>query len=169
MVDLPSQPLGDMDPKFQKIALETGELTYGLPGTRTREKLLLNVANDVYWEHFRKGCHCLRTCRGGCVARYAVPRVGKKVMMRLQTTSCLFHGVSPESQVSLPAPSIGEVPAEVEAVQSCVSHEPLRGGSSYQGSDPNPPGDSSKRVEDEGERRQTSSPVRRADRRPETA
>jgi 4-carboxymuconolactone decarboxylase len=52
MVDLPSQPLGDIDPEFQKIALETGGLTYGLPGTTTREKLLLNLANDVCREHF---------------------------------------------------------------------------------------------------------------------
>src|SRR5215207_8433251 len=52
MVDLPSQPLGDIDPEFQKIALETGELTYGLSGTSTREKLLLNLANDVCREHF---------------------------------------------------------------------------------------------------------------------
>ena len=51
MVDLPSQPLGDLDPEFQKIALETGELTYGLSGTSTREKLLLNLANDVCREH----------------------------------------------------------------------------------------------------------------------
>jgi hypothetical protein len=33
MVDLPSQPLGDIDPEFQKIALETGEMTYGLSET----------------------------------------------------------------------------------------------------------------------------------------
>jgi len=52
MVDLPSQPLGDIDPEFQKIALETGGLTYGLSGTSTREKLLLNLANDVCREHF---------------------------------------------------------------------------------------------------------------------
>ena len=51
MVDLPSQPLGNIDPGFQKIALETGELTYGLSGTSTREKLLLNLANDVCREH----------------------------------------------------------------------------------------------------------------------
>jgi hypothetical protein len=51
MVDLPSQPLGDIDPEFQKIALETGGLTYGLSGTSTREKLLLNLANDVCREH----------------------------------------------------------------------------------------------------------------------
>ncbi len=52
MIDLPSQPLGDIDPEFQKIALESGGLTYGLPGTTTREKLLLNLANDVCREHF---------------------------------------------------------------------------------------------------------------------
>lgn len=52
MVELPSQPLGDIDPEFEKIALETGELTYGLSGTGTREKLLLNLANDVCREHF---------------------------------------------------------------------------------------------------------------------
>lgn len=52
MVELPSQPLGDIDPEFEKIALETGELTYGLSGTSTREKLLLNLANDVCREHF---------------------------------------------------------------------------------------------------------------------
>jgi len=51
MVYLPSQPLGDIDPEFQKIALETGGLTYGLEGTSTREKLLLNLANDVCREH----------------------------------------------------------------------------------------------------------------------
>src|ERR671938_56599 len=43
MVDLPSQPLGDIDPEFQKIALETGELTYGLSGTSTREKFRLHI------------------------------------------------------------------------------------------------------------------------------
>ena len=52
MVDLPSQPLGDIDPEFEKIALETGELTYSLSGTTMREKLLLNLANDICREHF---------------------------------------------------------------------------------------------------------------------
>jgi len=47
MVDLPSRPLADIDPEFEKMALETGEWTYGLPGTATREKLLQNLANDV--------------------------------------------------------------------------------------------------------------------------
>jgi 4-carboxymuconolactone decarboxylase len=52
MVDLPSQPLGDIDPEFEKIALETGAFTYSLSGTTTREKLLLNLANDICREHF---------------------------------------------------------------------------------------------------------------------
>ena len=51
MVDLPSQPLGDIDPEFQKIALETGDWTYALSGTSTREKLLINLVNDVCREH----------------------------------------------------------------------------------------------------------------------
>ncbi|MDQ3496582.1 MAG: carboxymuconolactone decarboxylase family protein [Actinomycetota bacterium] len=52
MVELPSQPLADIDPEFRAIALETGEWTYGLSGANTREKLLLNLANDVCREHF---------------------------------------------------------------------------------------------------------------------
>jgi|SRR5215208_345476 len=52
MVELPSQPLGDIDPEIQKIALETGELTYSLSDTSTRDKLLLNLTNDVCREHF---------------------------------------------------------------------------------------------------------------------
>lgn len=57
MVDLPSQPLADVDPAFQQIALETAALTFGLPGTTTREKLLLNLANDVCREHFGLAFH----------------------------------------------------------------------------------------------------------------
>ena len=68
MVELPSQPLGDIDPEFEKIALETGELTYGLSGTTTREKLLLNLANDVCREHFG-------------------------LAFRLHVQAALFHGV----------------------------------------------------------------------------
>ncbi len=68
MVDLPSQPLGDIDSEFEKIALETGELTYGLSGTSTREKLLLNLANDVCREHFG-------------------------LAFRLHVQAALFHGV----------------------------------------------------------------------------
>jgi alkylhydroperoxidase/carboxymuconolactone decarboxylase family protein YurZ len=52
MVDLPSQPLADIDPAFQQIALETAALTFGLPGLTTREKLLLSVANDICRAHF---------------------------------------------------------------------------------------------------------------------
>jgi alkylhydroperoxidase/carboxymuconolactone decarboxylase family protein YurZ len=47
MVDLPSRPLADLDPEFERMALETGELTYALPGTSIREKLLQNLANDI--------------------------------------------------------------------------------------------------------------------------
>jgi 4-carboxymuconolactone decarboxylase len=51
MVDLPSRPLGELDPEFERMALETGGLTYGLPGTSVREKLLQNLANDVCRSH----------------------------------------------------------------------------------------------------------------------
>ncbi|WP_228011195.1 hypothetical protein [Nonomuraea phyllanthi] len=47
MVDLPSSPLADVDPEFEKIGLETAGLTFGLPGTGTREKLLQITAHDV--------------------------------------------------------------------------------------------------------------------------
>lgn len=47
MVDLPSSPLAAIDPQFEKMALETGGLTYGLTGTSVREKLLQNITNDV--------------------------------------------------------------------------------------------------------------------------
>jgi hypothetical protein len=52
MVELSSQTLGDIDFEFEKIALETGELACGLSGTSTREKLVLNLANDVCRERF---------------------------------------------------------------------------------------------------------------------
>jgi 4-carboxymuconolactone decarboxylase len=51
MVVLPSQPLAEIDPEFEKIALETGQFTYGLAGASTREKLLLCVANDICRQH----------------------------------------------------------------------------------------------------------------------
>jgi 4-carboxymuconolactone decarboxylase len=51
MVDLPSRPLADIDPEFEKIALETGALTYALPGTTVREKLLQCVADDICRGH----------------------------------------------------------------------------------------------------------------------
>jgi 4-carboxymuconolactone decarboxylase len=47
MVDLPSSPLAAIDPQFEKMALETGRLTYELTGTSVREKLLQNITNDV--------------------------------------------------------------------------------------------------------------------------
>jgi alkylhydroperoxidase/carboxymuconolactone decarboxylase family protein YurZ len=47
MVDLPSRPLAVLDPEFERMALETGSLTYGLTGTNFREKLLQNLANDI--------------------------------------------------------------------------------------------------------------------------
>jgi 4-carboxymuconolactone decarboxylase len=50
-VDLPSQPLAELDPAFEEVALETGELTYGLPGLSLREKLLVCLANDVCRGH----------------------------------------------------------------------------------------------------------------------
>jgi 4-carboxymuconolactone decarboxylase len=47
MVDLPSRPLAVLDAEFERMALETGSLTYGLTGTSVREKLLQNLANDI--------------------------------------------------------------------------------------------------------------------------
>jgi 4-carboxymuconolactone decarboxylase len=47
MVDLPSSPLAACDPQFEKMALETGGLTYELTGTSLREKLLQNITNDI--------------------------------------------------------------------------------------------------------------------------
>ncbi|MCM0673348.1 carboxymuconolactone decarboxylase family protein [Micromonospora phytophila] len=47
MVELPSSPLADVDPEFERMALETGGLTYQLTGTSIREKLLQNLTNDV--------------------------------------------------------------------------------------------------------------------------
>jgi alkylhydroperoxidase/carboxymuconolactone decarboxylase family protein YurZ len=50
-VDLPSSPLAAVDPEFERMALETGAFTYGLPGTRVREKLLQVIAADVCRGH----------------------------------------------------------------------------------------------------------------------
>ncbi|WP_396911079.1 dehydrogenase [Mycolicibacterium sp.] len=47
MVDLPSSPLAAIDPEFETLALETGSLTFGLPGTSPREKLLQVTAHDI--------------------------------------------------------------------------------------------------------------------------
>ncbi|MEV4113429.1 hypothetical protein [Nonomuraea sp. NPDC049695] len=47
MVDLPSGPLAAVDAEFEKMALETGGLTFGLRGTSAREKLLQVTAHDI--------------------------------------------------------------------------------------------------------------------------
>lgn len=47
MVDLPSSPLGEVDPVFEQMALETGSFTYGLEGTSVREKFLQLITNDI--------------------------------------------------------------------------------------------------------------------------
>jgi len=47
LVELPSSPLGEADPAFESIALETAHVTFQLPGTTVREKLLQNIAQDV--------------------------------------------------------------------------------------------------------------------------
>lgn len=46
-VELPSSPLGEVDPQFEKLALEVAAVTFGLPGTGIREKLLQNLTLDV--------------------------------------------------------------------------------------------------------------------------
>jgi 4-carboxymuconolactone decarboxylase len=47
MVELPSGPLAEIDPEFEKMALETGGFTFGLAGTSIREKLLQVTAHDI--------------------------------------------------------------------------------------------------------------------------
>jgi 4-carboxymuconolactone decarboxylase len=51
MVDLPSQPLAELDLRFERIALETGSSTYQIPGTSTREKLFQCLADDICRGH----------------------------------------------------------------------------------------------------------------------
>jgi 4-carboxymuconolactone decarboxylase len=46
-VDLPSGPLAEVDTEFEKMALETGGLTFALTGTSVREKLLQNLTQDI--------------------------------------------------------------------------------------------------------------------------
>lgn len=46
-VGLPSSPLGEIDPQFEKLALDVVAFTFGLPGTSVREKLLQNLTLDV--------------------------------------------------------------------------------------------------------------------------
>jgi 4-carboxymuconolactone decarboxylase len=47
MVDLPSSPLAAIDAEFERMALETGDFTFGLPGTSVREKLLQVTTHDI--------------------------------------------------------------------------------------------------------------------------
>jgi 4-carboxymuconolactone decarboxylase len=47
MVELPSGPLAEIDHEFEKMALETGGMRFGLAGTSTREKLLQVTAHDI--------------------------------------------------------------------------------------------------------------------------
>lgn len=47
MTELPSGPLVEADPAFARLGLETGQLTYALPATTVREKVLQNLADDV--------------------------------------------------------------------------------------------------------------------------
>ncbi|WP_454792741.1 carboxymuconolactone decarboxylase family protein [Mycolicibacterium lutetiense] len=68
MVDLPSSPLADIDPEFEKLALETGGLTFGLPGSTPREKLLQVTAHDI------------------CRANFGLP-------FRMHITALTMHGV----------------------------------------------------------------------------
>ncbi len=51
MVELPSGPLGNLDPRFEKLALEVAAFTFALPGTSVREKLLQNLTLDVCRSH----------------------------------------------------------------------------------------------------------------------
>ena len=69
MVDLPSQPLKELDPQFEKVALETGAFTYGIQSTTPGEKLLFCIANDI--------------CRGHLGLAY-----------RLHVTAAIAHGMS---------------------------------------------------------------------------
>jgi alkylhydroperoxidase/carboxymuconolactone decarboxylase family protein YurZ len=46
-VNLPSSDLAEVDPEFEKMALETGGFTFALTGTSVREKLLQNLTQDI--------------------------------------------------------------------------------------------------------------------------
>lgn len=46
-VELPSSPLGEVDPQFERLALDVGAATFGLGGTSVREKLLQNLTMDI--------------------------------------------------------------------------------------------------------------------------
>ncbi|MDQ2638238.1 MAG: carboxymuconolactone decarboxylase family protein [Actinomycetota bacterium] len=46
-LDLPSSPLADVDPEFEKVGVETAQLVFALAGTNMREKLLQNLTQDI--------------------------------------------------------------------------------------------------------------------------
>lgn len=50
-MDLPSSPLGEVDPQFEKLGLEVAAFTFGLPGTSIREKLLQTLTLDICRSH----------------------------------------------------------------------------------------------------------------------
>lgn len=50
-MDLPSSPLWELDPQFEKLGLEVAAFTFGLPGTSVREKLLQTVTLDICRAH----------------------------------------------------------------------------------------------------------------------
>lgn len=47
MVDLPSSPLAEIDAEFERVALETGGMTFAQSATSAREKLLQVTAHDI--------------------------------------------------------------------------------------------------------------------------
>lgn len=50
-MELPSSPLGELDPQFEKLGLEVAAFTFGLPGTSVREKLLQTLTLDICRPH----------------------------------------------------------------------------------------------------------------------
>ncbi|OBF02138.1 carboxymuconolactone decarboxylase family protein [Mycobacterium sp. 852002-10029_SCH5224772] len=50
-MDLPSSPLGELDPQFEKLGVEVAAFTFGLPGTSVREKLLQTLTLDICRSH----------------------------------------------------------------------------------------------------------------------
>lgn len=50
-MDLPSSPLGELDPQFEKLGIEVAAFTFGLPGTSVREKLLQTITLDMCRAH----------------------------------------------------------------------------------------------------------------------
>lgn len=68
-MDLPSSPLGELDPQFEKLGLEVAAFTFGLPGTSAREKLLQTMTLDI--------------CR---------PHLG--LAFRMHVTAATMHGVT---------------------------------------------------------------------------